>query len=113
MILFSAIASAVSVSDEDNINNPDRLARDLIEATHLTLRDGENAVSDEALEVEVKRLASVAPIFGTIALSFFCVLGDLTGAIGGGYAILATSDILYRIHHAWERDRAIKKDKKR
>jgi protein transport protein SEC61 subunit alpha len=104
MLFSCTLFSRLSISDPSCEENPDKLTRDLLGPTHLTLAEGcEN--SDEALKNEIARLVPIAATLGGLTLGSVCVIGDILGTFGGGQGMLVMTSIMYRNYESWLKDR--------
>ena len=114
VLISGAIGSWVSILDREKLENPEKLAEDLLHANKVTMDingDGANAnngdkyISDALLKEEVKRLVPIAAILGGIVLGFVCVVSDMFGVIGGAQGMLVATKIMYSHYEAWETEK--------
>jgi len=115
VLIFAAIGSWVAILDQEKLENPDKLANDLLYGNKVTMDinvNGENASngdrhkSDALLKEEIKRLVPMAAIFGGIVLGLVCIASDMFGVIGGAQGMLLATNIIYSYYEAWEKEKA-------
>lgn len=134
ILLSGAISSWVAILDKEKLENPDKLAEDLLYANGVTMDlkkrsnkkedseygdpdqvDSEKGDSEEKdldetgdsdvlLKEEVKRLVPMAAIIGGLVLGFVCILSDIYGVIGGAQGMLVATNIMYAHYEAWEKE---------
>jgi hypothetical protein len=139
ILVSGGIGSWVAIFDKDKLENPDKLADDLMFANGVTLdvsngvkskneseeklngkskhmsdsKGGEKSLeeggSDEKLKEEIKRLVPMAAILGGFVLGCVCIVSDVFGVIGGAQGMLVATNIMYMHYEAWEKETERKK----
>jgi hypothetical protein len=139
ILVSGGIGSWVAIFDKDKLENPDKLADDLMFANGVTLdvsngvkskneseeklngkskhmsdgkggeKSSEDGDSDEKLKEEIKRLVPMAAILGGLVLGCVCIVSDVFGVIGGAQGMLVATNIMYTHYEAWEKETERKK----
>jgi preprotein translocase subunit SecY len=110
ILISGAIGSWLAILDEDKLENPDKLAEDLVYANKVTMHikdplktNPTKLDSDVLLKEEIKRLVPTAAILGGIILGFVCIISDMY-VIGGAQGMLVATNIMYSHYKAWEKE---------
>jgi hypothetical protein len=127
ILASGGISSWVAILDKEKLENPDKLADDLLFANGVTLdvrkgdkldkksedmsdeKSQEAEDSDAKLKEEVKRLVPMAAILGGFVLGCVCIVSDVFGVIGGAQGMLVATNIMYSHYEAWVKETERKK----
>jgi len=101
MLSVCAFLSRWSIRDEGCEENPQKVIKDLLGPTHLTMAGIREGDPDEALEKEIKRLVPVASTLGGMAWGIICVVSEILGVIGGAQGTLIATSIIYSAYESW------------
>jgi hypothetical protein len=129
----------VAILDKEKLENPNKLADDLLFANGVTIdvskgvkssneeepksngksesmsegngeeKSQQEGDSDAKLKEEVNRLVPMAAILGGFVLGCVCIVCDVFGVIVGAQRMLVATNIMYSHYEAWEKETEGKK----